>query len=352
MMTIDSTRNYAIFQRAITSAVPEGSEVGIVGLLERVKTGSNMAQQLVEKVTVREYWKILVEVGVCKSAVGAFFYHLFHWRTAGTYVKLAEKALVQLNSQPVLAGSPKMQEVRHDIPRSSVSSKAFGAGSSGAAPAAGSAATISETENTERLQSAVKLIYTNKENEFTAIDAGGKSLLVRISIDEKGVADFSQCENLQILNISGNTAVKTVKFYEHGINLKIINVTNCANLAEIDISAAVNLEEFRVKNNITIQSLKLPESKQLSSVVFRNCRNMETLDASQCVFKRLICSDCINFKTLKLPDEMAKFDSKQTKPSIYVISCRNLDGESCAKLHSISGNCTVFGLQQSAAPLR
>jgi hypothetical protein len=85
MTAIGSTRNYVTFRQAIISSDVKGSGVGVFDLLERVKTDSKMAQQLVGKVTVWQHWKILIEVGVCKNAIGAVFCHLFHWRTASTY---------------------------------------------------------------------------------------------------------------------------------------------------------------------------------------------------------------------------------------------------------------------------
>jgi hypothetical protein len=176
------------------------------------------------------------------------------------------------------------------------------------------------------------------------MDASGKSLIVRIPISKDGMADFSRCENLQVLNTEGNKEVRTIKFHGNGVNVKEVNVCDCTNLTEINISAATNLESFNA-NRTAIRSLKLPGSKKLEYIQFIGCINLETLDASECgTFIMLNCYECANLSTLMLPDKIIPPNGR-SRPKIKVDNCQKLNAESRDKLNVMKANYTIAGLE-------
>jgi hypothetical protein len=203
--------------------------------------------------------------------------------------------------------------------------------------------------NAKYIPSAVKLIYVGSTDEFRAIDADGRSFPVQIKIDGNGVADFSQCEKLQYLDISGNTTMKKIKLYRDGANLETVIASNCTNLTEIDISSAVNLKYF-VAKYAAIRTLTFPRCT-IGCVSLNGCSNMKTLDASQCDFKILNCCNCTNLQALKHTDEMNNYEYETYKKRIYVVGCENLNDESREKLHSISGDCFIVDQERIVVPI-
>jgi hypothetical protein len=267
-----------------------------------------VAVKIAEAIGWRDHLRILVEAEMCGTVITAFFGQLFcrdYRRNEAVYVRLLTALFPKDDSTT--------ENSAQEVPKT----------------------------NDEMLRSAVKLTYTSEEKLF---DQKGNPM--QLPINESGVADFSQCVELNELVISGNSEIKKLIVPD---GVEIIKIENCSCLADIDLSNAKSLRNINIKGcgiktfttsskceslekislanctNLTninipnaeklnsirvescgVKSLTIPKSNTLSTIDIISCGNMIGLDVSMCSFSMLRFYKCCNFKTLSLPQKITK----------------------------------------------
>ncbi|KAJ9672965.1 hypothetical protein PVL29_026293 [Vitis rotundifolia] len=112
-------------------------------------------------------------------------------------------------------------------------------------------------------------------------------------------------------------------------SLSQLNITDCHNLASLELHSSPSLSQLQITNCHNLASLELHSSPSLSQLEITNCHNLASLELhSSPSLSQLMINDCPNLTSMELPSSLCLSE-------LYIRKCPNLASFKVAPLPSL-----------------